>query len=230
MPIMEITLEGTFASQQIINRWNYLASGTPSAVSFSFALVSAFGAIEDGGSYPSGTVIDNIRLMVSSQYSFTQSLAKDVYDPVDFYQAPFIPSLAGAVAGESNSPVMAYGFRTNRTRLDIRRATKRFAGVVETEAFSGGVIDSTFVDGEMANLASIMSQTITYDDEGNTLTFQPIVVGKEKYTPNPLAPEKVAYRYYETEAEQLDHIMTSILWEPYPRLRSQVSRQYGRGQ
>jgi len=42
-------------------------------------------------------------------------------------------------------------------------------------------------------------------------------------------PAKKAYRYYETEEEQLEHIMENVTWTAYDRIRSQTSRQYGHG-
>lgn len=47
MPIMEVVLTQNYYGQEIINRFNYRASGTPAAVTYSFALVSALGAIYD---------------------------------------------------------------------------------------------------------------------------------------------------------------------------------------
>jgi hypothetical protein len=71
-----------------------------------------------------------------------------------------------------------------------------------------------------------MSATLTYDDEGNTLSFQPCVVGREWREGN---TGKFAYRYYETESEQLENVATSVTWQPYSTVRTQVYRQYGRG-
>lgn len=229
MPIMELVLEQTFANQQIINRWNYLASGTPASVSFSFGLVSAFGAIESAGVYPVGGVLNLLLACQTTTVVSVQIGVRDVYSNTDFYELPFLVPANGQAAGEALSPTSAMGFRTNRTRTDIRRGTKRFVGVSENVNGAAGVLAGAFVDGNMTNLANAMSDTLEYDDEGNTLTFQPIICGREKYSPsgNPAGP--FAYKYYDTEAEQLDHIMTSIIWSPYPEVRTQTSRQYGRG-
>jgi hypothetical protein len=80
----------------------------------------------------------------------------------------------------------------------------------------------------MANVAGAMNAVLTYIDEGNTLTFTPIVAAKEKYQSN-TNPVRFAYRYYASEALQLQHIMSSIIWSAYDTVRTQVSRQYGRG-
>lgn len=227
MPLYELTLRATYFGQQIINKWNYISSGTPAATSISFGLVAAAGFIESVGNW--GDLDDGIfgrlRTLQSTQLTYTEVEARNVYDPVDFYVLPFITPIAGQDAGEPLSPVMSIGFRTNRTRTDIRRATKRFAGMTETQVGAGGVLVAGTA-GAAAIMAGNMSATLDYADEGNSLEFAPCVVSKEKYAPE---PGKTAYRYYPTFAEQMEHVMTSITWQAYPQVRTQVSRQYGRG-
>jgi hypothetical protein len=235
MPIYELTLTQTFENQVCINRWNYLMTGTPAAVSGSFALVSAAGAIYDEvhvpPQYPTGTLMDYIHAMQSTLVQYQEITCFNPYDPVDFYQTPFVPPYTGGFSGEANSPVLAIGFRSNVVRRDIRRATKRFVGVGEAFPGNGGSLDTS--NSILVNLEHKMSDTLTYDDEGNTLNFIPCVVGKEKYQTNTGHPtneaDRFAYKYYATEAEQLEHIAQGITWEVYDHVRTQVSRQYGRG-
>jgi len=232
MPIMEVTLESSYFGVTSINRWNYIASGTPAAVSLSFGLIHAFGAIYDTDplvlDYPDGSILKAIATVCTGAMEFVQITAKNVYSVTDFYQTPFIQQFAGTMGGGSLPPTVALGYRTNRTRLDIRRGTKRFVGIGQDVQQNGGQIVAG-QQGAVDAIATLMGATLTYDDEGNTLTYEPCIVGKEKYTPDPEVPENVAYRYYQTELEQLDHIMSSIIWQPYPQMRTQVSRQYGRG-
>lgn len=228
MPLMELTLVQDYQGQEIVNRWNYLAAGTPAAVSFSFALTSAIGAIESGGVYPADTLMTDLAACQNGGVSFIETSVKDVYSVTDFFTSPFIVALDGtdATAGQPQSPTMAYGYRTNRTRLDIRRGTKRFVGVGETRTESGGIISQGFLDSQITDLATTMGSVLQYDDSGNILSFTPVIVGKEKYT---TPSGRDAYRYYGTEAEQLTHLMQSIVWQPYTQVRTQTSRQYGRG-
>lgn len=234
MAILEVTLLATYFNQEIVNRWNYVTGGTPAAVSLSYAMAFAFGAIYDGAlpapGYPTNTVMSNIRRNIVSGVVFQQLTVINPYDPVDFYQAPFVQPYGGNVPGEGMSPLVAFGFRTNQVRRDVRRATKRFAGVPEASVGAGGVIGSTIL-GELNDLAEVMSDILEYDDEGNTITFAPAVVSKEEYDPNPSVPtaNHRAYRYYPTLAEQLEHTATGITWQTYDTVRSQVSRQYGKG-
>lgn len=230
MPIMEVVLQQTYQAQNIINRWNYVASGTPAAVSLSFALTSAIGAIPDAGVYPTDGLMKKLAAIQSANVSFTVVTVKNVYSQTDFYSTPFTTPLTGAhVGSEDMPPFVAFGFRTNRVRQDIHRATKRFVGVFEADNV-GGAVQSPIVPGLEA-VSTAMSAVLTYDDEGNTLTFAPCVVSKEKYDPNPEDPTRnhVAYRYYATEAVQMNHLAQGIVWQHYATLRSQTSRQFGRG-
>lgn len=232
--VMEVVLDQTYAGQQIINRWNYLAAGTPAAVSFSFALTFALGAIFDEVAvppgYPAAGLMKLIAAIQNTGVTFNSLTVKNVYSVTDFYSTLFVNSLVGARTGDGLSPTQAFGFFTNRVRSDIRRATKRIVGVSEGESGALGIIVAGAAT-MLTDLANAMSDILEYDDEGNTLTFTPCVVSKQRYnTDTQLAdPEGTAYRYYPTEAEQLEHIADSVFWDWYPQVRTQTSRQYGKG-
>jgi len=227
MPLMEVVLEQQFVGQQCVNRFNYLASGTPASVTFSFALLSAMGAI------PTGTVLDTAKLMGKLQVLqspgvfFLQAVAKAVYIDDDFFDNPFFADTHGQAAGggESGSPFEAFGFRSTRVKQSIGRGYKRYVGVTESDTTNGGV----FVSGTqtlMTAVADEMAATLTYDDSGNTLTFTPCIAQKEKYT---TPSGKTAYKYYATELLQAPHLASGINWDGYEQKRTQNSRQYGRG-
>lgn len=229
MPLMEVILQQRYLGQQIINRWNYLSSGTPAAVTHSFALASAFGAIPDAGVYPTTAIIARIRQLQDSGVTFENILVRDVYSVTDFYQTPFSPALAGAVTGAGIGPISAFGFVSSKTRYDIRRGTKRFVGITSGQVTVDNGFNSTVIS-ELAALAGNMSETLEYDDEGNALAYEPVIVGREKVLiSTPPAEPRYSYRYYDTFAEQADHLMDSITWSAYTGVRSQVSRQIGRG-
>lgn len=231
MALLELTLQSTFQGQEIINRFNYVSTGTPAAVSLSFALVSAFGCIYDPDGlppgYPADTPFAAIRAAQSSAVSYDQVSAIDVYSVTDFYETPFLEPATGSRSGEQLPPFAAMGFRTGRVRRDIRRGTKRFVGLAESDTING-MYHSDHLE-RLQLIATKLSEVLTYDDEGNTISFAPCIVSKQKYTPDPLRPDRVAYRYYPTLDEQMQHIATGILWDYYPTVRSQTSRQVGRG-
>jgi len=235
MPLMELTLVQQFRGQNIVNRFNYLATGTPATVSFSFGLASAIGAIESVGEYPDTGLMCLIAGIQSDQVTFEEVVIKDVYSVTDFYSIPFVVPLTGERTGsDSASPALAVGFKSSRTRSDIRRGQKRFTGLIEGTMTTGGALGASFVTDNVIPLAEKMGEVLSYNDEGNTLSYAPVIVGKQCYDPTTGDPcdgseTKRAYRYYPTFSEQSARLMDSIIWDAYPQVRTQVTRQYGRG-
>lgn len=226
---MELTLNTTYFNQKCVNRWNYIASGTPAAVTLSFALQSAMGWLAEITTLDTGTIGGLLQGLSSPGVIFNSSIARAVYIDDDFYDNPFLANTLGTTAsgGDSLAPIDTFGFFSSRVKQSIGRGYKRFPGLMEGDVTSGGLIVSGHLTAEEA-LADAMGETITYDDEGNTLSFVPCVVQKEKYTVE--LSGKDAYRYYADQAVQLEHTAQGINWTPYESVRSQVSRQYGRGQ
>lgn len=222
--LYELVLRGRLFGVQTINRFNYVLTGTPAVVSGSFALTHAF-MNSDGGVPAASSVLGQLLDIVTTDWQATEIETRNIYDPVDFYTLPFLEVVAGEQTGKTASPLVSYGFRTNRVRADISRGTKRFAGVTEAGIDDGGVIGPAFLPA-LQELAEAMTATLPYTDEGNSLSFAPAVVQKEKVA---LSEGRFTYRYYPTLSEQMDHVALGVLWEAYNTVRSQTSRQYGRG-
>lgn len=228
--IYELVLFGTYYNQQIVNRFNYIISGIPASVSGAFALAAAFAGLE--AVTPPGTTspLAIIKNMLASTMTFTEVSVAALYSVTDFYATPFVPVIVGGIAGESMSPAVAYGLRTSRVRTDIRRGMKRFAGVPEASVGGGGVLTSTAL-GYLGDAADVLADTLAYDDEGNTLSFTPAILGRQEYNPSTGLPADGTgvYRKYPTLVEQLEHVATGFEWQPYDTVRTQRSRQYGHG-
>jgi len=223
--LYELILRAHLPVAQVINRWHYNMSGTPAAVSGSFALTSAFGLIDAAGVYPAGSPFRLLKDFLSSDLSFDEAQVTAMYDVEDFYVRPFPTPTSGGTGESIVAPFVAYGIQSNRTRTDIRRGSKRFAGVVESKIEAGGFLSAGAIS-SLSAIAAAMSTNLTYDDEGNTLTFAPVVLSYEKYT----APSgEPAYRPYATEAAQLSHMATGIAYTAMDNVRSQTSRQRNRG-
>lgn len=225
MKFYELTVFMTYFNQQCVNVFNLTMEGTPAAVTGSLAAVNAFGAIPTVGVFPSGSVFETIRSIVSSAVTFTQVRCKNPYDDLDFYSVPYPNTIVGAVSGEGQSPTVAYGIRSNQTRLDIQAGQKRFVGVSEGQVGAGGIVGSSMMTA-LEGLADVMSNPFVYDDEGNDLTFR-IVVAK-KYN-DPEADPPIINTYWPTEAEQLANVASSLTWVPHAATRTQTTRQYGNG-
>lgn len=222
----EMTLRASYANQLCINRWFYELVGTPASVTGSFALAAAAGWIFEGADFDEGTFAATMQDLVVTSFAFEEVIIRDLYSVTDFYTLPFIPAIGGSAAGEGMSPFEAYAFSTSRVRSDIRRGQKRIPGCSETLVGVEGIITGA---GEtlMLNMAAAMTNNLEYDDEGNTLTFNPVILGFEKY----VVPDsgKDAYRPYATEVLQSDHVAQGFLWSPKPRTSTQNSRKVGRG-
>lgn len=228
MAILELIVTGELFGQLTVNRFHYIQSGTPAAVMPSFGLISAFGLIPGSGGdpqFPGSTPASAWQVCVVGVFKWVSAYARNLYTPTDFYELPYLTRPQGGAAGEAAAPFMAYGLRSSRVRTDIRRGSKRFAGVSEDDAGAGGVVGSSQL-ARLATLASRLSSPLTYDDEGNTLTYNLAILQFEEYT----TPRgRKAYRKYASPTVQLEHSATGMDWAPETVVRSQTSRQYGRG-
>jgi len=227
--LMEITLFQTYYNQKCVNRWNYVASGTPAAVTYSFALAAIMGFLPTSTTLTPDTVAGSLQALQNADVHFNSIISRSVYIDDDFYDSPFLVNTVGGSAGGTGalSPTNAYGFYSSRVKQSIARGYKRFVGASEGTVLSGGQIESAFLPALTA-LAGFMGDTLVYDDEGESLTFIPCIVQKEEYeVPD---SDTTAYRYYEDPVIQLTHTAQGISWTPYEQIRTQVSRQYGRGQ
>lgn len=228
--LYEVTLTGHLFQQEIVNRWNYRSDGDDVPSGNSFALASAMGLIPVAGAFPADTLAHAIANVIAADMHWEQVIVRAVYDPLDFVDIPFSPVAPGLIgSGDTESPFLAFGFKTNRVRTDIGRGYKRISGLVEGAIADGGVIESGSVSA-LTDIADLMSDILPFTESALTINFTPCVVKKQRYT----APSgKPAYRYIPVadggEAAQLELIATGITWAPYDTVRSQVSRQYGRG-
>lgn len=228
MAILELTLSMSYAGQLAINRFHFVSSGTPSAVTKSFGLMGASGFLTVSGSplaFPSGTLAQTIRSVQTTGVQYISAYARNLYDPVDFYERPYPVPVYGAQSGVGSSPFMAYGLFSSRVRTDIRRGFKRFVGVREESIKEGGEVEAGMI-AALGEICNKLNSPMTYDDEGNTLTYTSCVLSFQEYT---TPSGKKAYRPYATESAQLSHLASGVQWAPYTVIRSQTSRQYGRG-
>lgn len=229
MPLYEITLEQRFANQQCINRWNYQSGEIPVGVSGAFkALVGmGFAPDTDIDAFGPETIAGKLQAAQDNGVIFVQAIAKNLYSVTDFYTYAFPPGTYGTgSSGEGLSPTMAYGFASNRTRSDIRRAQKRFVGVQEGLTGEAGILSDVALTA-LQSLGDTMADVNVVPAGVGSISFTPYVFGRELYVVE--SSGKDAYRYYETEAEQLDHIAIITAWDVKREVRTQTSRQYGRG-
>jgi len=228
MPLYEIVLEQSYAGQQCINRWNYQSGAAPEGVSGAFKALVGMGFTPDTDieAFGAETIAGKLQALQSSDAIYVQAICRNLYSVTDFFTYAFPPGTTGGNTGvQGMSPTIAYGLTSDRTRSDIRRAQKRFTGVPETFVDSLGVIGAGVLT-DLQTLGDTMADVNLVPAGVGSMSFTPYVFGREAYT----APSgKTAYKYYDTEAEQLDHIALITAFTPKPTVRTQVTRQYGRG-
>jgi len=227
VPLYEVVLDQRYYGNQCINRWNYMGSGTPAAVSMSFALLQSLGFIGLDVVLPTGSLGEKLQNMQNGAVIYVQATCRAIYIDEDFYGNPFLAGTTGRASGlgGTSGPTNAFGFRSNRVKQSIGRGYKRFVGMSDGDTDVGGILTAAAITNTNA-VKTAMSEPVTYDDEGNTLTFTPCIAQKVKYT---TPSGKDAYKYYPTEAAQAPHLAIGIAWEAYQQERTQTTRQYGRG-
>lgn len=225
MTFLEVSLFATYSGQRCLNVFNVVTLDEPAVISPAYGAAQAMGFVPDEVGFPADLFFDKLVENVSNNVVFNQIRVKDPYDVTDFYSQPFPAGTTGAAAGESMSPAMAFSLFSNQTRLDIAAGQKRFVGVPEAATGNGGVLTGGAL-GEWAEVADVLSAPMTYDDEGNLLSYRVVVAKKEEY----VAPSgKPAYKYFPTLEEQMDNIATGLLWTPREYVSTQTTRQYGKG-
>lgn len=223
--LFEVLLRQAYNSRNVLNRWFYSGSGTPAAVQMSFALASAFGGIPDDitSAFPDNSVMLGLANLQSTGLVYVELAVENLYDVGDFYTIPYSPSQNGEASGPAMSPFVAYAAQSNRIRTDIRRGNKRFAGVTEDNIDAYGALSSGALTA-LGNICTAMSETLEYDDEGNTLSFQPTVLSFEKHAPD--TDHKTEwYSLYETLAEQEDHAAVGVNWTAKAYMTTQNTRK-----
>lgn len=229
MPMYELTLEQSYAGQQCINRWNAVSDAIPAGVLGAYKMAVAYGFAPDTDVTPfgEGTIGKLIKDLQVTSVIFVQVVVKNIFDPTDYYTYAFPANTTGNTASsDPMSPTAAYGFSTNRTRADVKRGQKRFVGVAEANVGGLGVILSS----TMAYLQTVgdgMADLSLAPAGAGVITFSPYVFGRLKY--HPPGKDTWAYKYYLTPEAQALHNMAITQWVPKNTVRTQVSRQYGRG-
>lgn len=229
MPLYEFTLEQTLGNQQMINRFNYQSNAVPGGALGALQLMIAMGAIapEGGEAFGEDTTLGKLRPLQSTDTLYVQCIARNLYSVTDFYTYAFPPNTFGENGGgQSLSPTQAVGLTSDRTRSDIRRAQKRFGGVTEADVNAAGVLTSG-AQTTWQQLGDTMGDIAASGVGGDAMLFTPYTFGREKYVVTESG--KDAYKYYDTEAEQLDHIARINVFNVKTTVRTQTSRQYGRG-
>lgn len=225
MALYEVTLRQRYYDQLCVNTFGYITAVGIGVTPNALELLTLLGFIPEGDppAFPADTFANELWTWQPDVLTFLSAEARELYSVSDFYEAAYSPAIEGNLGSSDTAPpFVAYGFYTARVRLDIRRGFKRFVGVSENLIDPGGVLGASVLAG-MADIAEKMSEELV----GLTAAYIPCVISREKIVDPDTG--KVSYELYGTEAEQEEHTAFPVVWSPYTEVRSQVSRQYGRG-
>jgi len=228
MALYEVTLRQRYFDQACINTWNYAAEDGLGVTHSALELLTLMGFIPEGDplALPADTVAALILAQQNAGVEWLSVEARELYSLTDFYEAAYSPALTGGLtSGDAMSPFVAYGLFSNRVRTDIRRGFKRFVGVSEGQVSSGGVLSGGALTW-MTSVADAMSETL----DGVASSYFPCIVSRLKEAIPDTDPVRYRYVLYPDPAEQDEHIALNVSWASYTQVRSQTSRQYGRGQ
>lgn len=217
-----VTLRMSLFAQQCINRWDYFVSGSAGGASAA-ELLTLMGFVPTGSPpvFASGTVAGDLQAVLSEDVEFVEVQVEELYTPTDFYVAAFSPALHGTYPANVLSITDAFGLFSNRVRTDIKRGFKRFPGIPSNAYAGGSEITGAFIT-PLTTLAEEMSGSLV----GATAEYASAVFQFQEYT-TPRGNR--AYRKYADPAVQAEHVASPLSWTAYDTVRTQVSRQLGRG-
>jgi hypothetical protein len=164
--IFQLTLTGSYQDKTINNVFFYgqLNPNASPTVSSSLALISGF--VED--------VLPSLNACLSDELTWTNIEAFNLFDFADFASDASFSNNAGLFNGTPVAPFMAYEYRANRARRDVRNGYKRFAGVCEE------ILDGTFIApayfGTFNTAGVALTNTVTYSGAVGTPSFQGCIV------------------------------------------------------
>jgi hypothetical protein len=224
--LLQLRVEQRTFGQMCLNTFDFAETTPEPLTGASFALATAFGLIPVAAAYPAATPFRLWRDLIDNSVEYIRFTIRTLYSVTDFYEAGFLPSTFGlvATANEAMSPTLAYGITSNRVRTDVRRGSKRFAGVTETAVGDGG----TVVPSALANwqlFCNSISVPITATVAGQAYSFSSSVLPKQ--TPGDNVGQ--VGEFWPTYSAQLAKSAIGLAWTPQQYIRTQVSRQYGRG-
>lgn len=232
--IFEVTIKSRYFQQECLNVMHYLWNGEGSdTVGQASALVAAMGwtgwTIADN--YPADSFAEAWQSISHTSVIFESVLARNIYSSTDFYEWLFLlggSSNAGTAVGTAASPAFAYGFKSSKTRFDIKRGARRMVGVSETNMEAGGVLSA----GAMTVLDDVAVKFGAIYDAGEGNTFSPAICKKNRVPVLDGEGEptgRFKYVFFTDPAVQVANSAFPVTWQAVNTARTQTSRQYGRG-
>lgn len=229
----EVTIQGTYRNQLIINRLSFASDIDDPSVVGAFQLAVALGVDPMTATAPTvDSVLDYLLQAQTAYYQIDKLFLRNLESATDFYQfvvtgVGWQGQIAASSAGSSSSFV-SQKLVTNRVRTDVRPGTLALTPPSEGNYDVDGVLTSGQV-GVLQDLCTALNAPPSYTAGPTTAQFFPSVFKKEEYVPDPLKPDKTAYRYPEDIQVMLTNSAIGVTWSPVERVTTQTSRRIGKG-
>ena len=147
--MFEVTIQGTYLAQQIINRLTFVSDNDLASTATAFSLTRALGLQASVGLGPlTASAFHRFLQCQTDLYQITQLIVRNLFGPTDFYTA----AIAGAlwqgeiVAGaDGDKPFVAAKIKTNRVNQDIRRGSLALTPPTEEMSDAAGVITAGYL-------------------------------------------------------------------------------------
>ena len=223
MAFYEITLRSVYKLQQCINRFPYWAdtSGFQAPSALELLVLAGFIPDPDTGLIDSDTLFASIIALVSGGVFFVSAEARELYSISDFYEAGYSPGFQGGEAVVGSAPFLAFGLTSSRVLTTVKRGSKRFVGVTEDDIDEGGALSTDAI-----TRLALVGERMSANFSGESSVYEPATFGFEPYT---TASGRTAYRKFTDPDDQLEHTAHPVVYSVMANVRSQTSRQYGRG-
>jgi len=232
MSLYQVILKGSYQGQLVINAPSFITNNEAPETSTAFGLATGMGYIAVLPNEPqSDSFLEAYLGAQTDIFHLDEIMVRNLYDVNDFYTV----ALSGAgwngtnpAGADGEVSFVASKLQTNRVRTDINRGSMALTPLTE-ESYSA---DGTVQAGGMAALQLVcdrLNEPISTADGEVTTDFIPAVISKEKRAVPGSSPVRYAYYFYETEAEQLEHVASGVTWNVKNRATSQVSRKIGKG-
>lgn len=229
----EVTILGTRASQQIVNRCNFTSSIDSVESTNAEALLTALGVpLPDVDAPTAGSFLARFLAAQTTAYQIDEILVRNLFSVTDFItQVLTGPDWAGSIvvaAGDALPVFVASKLKTNRVRTDVRRGTMALTGGTEEMVEGSDQWNSTYMT-LLEAVATALNAPPTFVDGIFTTLYLPSVFGKERYPVPGSDPVRYAYRYYTDPTVFAAHAAVGVTWSASADVTSQVSRKLGRG-
>jgi len=226
--LFEVEIYATFRGKPTVSQLTFASDVDDVGTTNALALAQAMGYQTSLPDTPGDeSVLLAMVNAATSDYVMKELFVRSLYNVSDF--VTFVLDTAGytgAVVPGAGTKMVAFTamkLRTNRVRTDIRRGTLALTPYTEGSSSDGLNWDGAAITA-MTAVCTALNAPPHWPLVDPVTTYRPCIISKERYVSRAggenLSP-RYAYRYYEDEEEQFQHVAIGVTWSPVTRIRSQ---------